>query len=361
MAENKLSVKTGRDLGLQFVDNPHRMVGQDGAFSIPLNGDTLWFFGDTLIGERTPGESLWYPGGEWVGAGDMSGKGKFEKMLNNTGLILPAQSGRNGLKDYQYICDETGSIRPLIPLLNWEDPDVIRVWCLHGICIGNMVYLYFIKIRMLEEGPLPANFEIIGSGLAVGSKRDWQFRRIFHNDTDILWQKDEPHFAASVLADARSDWLYLYGTKKIAGAKQQCFLARVKAEKITQTDRYEYLVSDDPAWSPELQKAIPVFGGMPNEMSVSYNAYLGCYLAVHSDDLTGRIVGRTAQHPWGPWSGAHLLWDVKVSDTKEIPYERLIYAGKEHPTLAADKGKTIYLTYIEFEEYFPHLIELELE
>src|SRR4051812_15441009 len=59
-----LRVAAARDLGPMFVDNPHCMVGQDGAFSIPLKpGQALWFFGDTLIGKRFPGESLWYRDG----------------------------------------------------------------------------------------------------------------------------------------------------------------------------------------------------------------------------------------------------------------------------------------------------------
>ena len=57
---HKLIVRKVRDLGPQFTDNDYRMVGQDGAYSIPLKNDTLWFFGDTLIGERAPGDSLWY-------------------------------------------------------------------------------------------------------------------------------------------------------------------------------------------------------------------------------------------------------------------------------------------------------------
>jgi hypothetical protein len=50
-----LRVASARDLGVLFARNPHRMVGQDGAFSIPLEpGRTLWFFGDTLTGRRPP-------------------------------------------------------------------------------------------------------------------------------------------------------------------------------------------------------------------------------------------------------------------------------------------------------------------
>ena len=31
-----LRVESARDLGPMFRNNPHRMIGQDGAFSIPL-------------------------------------------------------------------------------------------------------------------------------------------------------------------------------------------------------------------------------------------------------------------------------------------------------------------------------------
>ncbi len=114
------------------------MIGQDGAFSISLNEkETLWFFGDTLIGERTPGESLWYPGGKPVGPKDMSGTGKIKKMLNNTGLILTDITGENGLRNFKYITDSSHNIKQLIKLLPDENPDEIRVWCLHGVSIDR--------------------------------------------------------------------------------------------------------------------------------------------------------------------------------------------------------------------------------
>ena len=53
----QLKVKAVRDLGPQFVNNPHEMIGQDGAYSIPLKEGALWFFGDTLIGRRLPGKN----------------------------------------------------------------------------------------------------------------------------------------------------------------------------------------------------------------------------------------------------------------------------------------------------------------
>src|SRR3712207_5827032 len=108
----KLKVTSARDLGPQFVDNPHKMVGQDGAFSFPLpGGDSFWFFGDTLVGRRPVGESPWTIDGKLVDHRDMSGQGGYERMINNTGLILPKQTGENGLRDFRYITNPDGSLK----------------------------------------------------------------------------------------------------------------------------------------------------------------------------------------------------------------------------------------------------------
>src|SRR5688500_7979506 len=111
-----ISVESARDLGPLFADNPHRMIGQDGAFSIPLGDQTLWFFGDTLVGQRRPRESLWFPGGVPVGPRDMSGVGGVARMINNSGLLVPAGTGPNVLRRFRYICDERGQLKTLLPL-----------------------------------------------------------------------------------------------------------------------------------------------------------------------------------------------------------------------------------------------------
>lgn len=360
MRPRKLRIKSARDLGPQFVDNGHRMIGQDGAYSIPLNGESLWFFGDTLIGERAPNERLWYVGGQPVGPQHISAKGPIKRMINNTGLILRDKTGKYGLKNFSYICDETGNIKQLVPSLPDEPPDDVRVWCLHGCAIQNKVYLFFIEVRMHDEGLFPLNFKIIGSGLAVGSSYDWDFHRIRYKRSTIIWKKSEPHFGSAVLRGLEEDRVFIYGVLRDEEKIQKCYLARVKSQDMEQLEKYEYLASPDSHWSPQVKDAISVFTGMPNELSVSYNAYLEGYLAVHSLDTSGHIVGRTAPDPWGPWSEPTILWTVKPNYQKPLPYPPLIYAGKEHPELAEENGRVIYITYVEFEEYFPHLIEIIL-
>jgi len=364
-AARRLVVMAGRDLGPQFVGNPHRMIGQDGAFSIPLrDGTALWFFGDTLIGTRPPaGQSLWYDSaGQPVGHADMSGRGTIRRMLNNTGLILRDRTGRHGLRNFTYICDEHGELRTLIPLQGDEHPDWDRIWCQHGIEIDGMIYLSFIKVRMLPGNSplLPVPFEIVGSGLAVGSRDELRFRRIERNGDSILWRASEPHFATAMLLDQRDGLVYLYGTVK-QNDVQNCYIARTRPASLADISSYQYFTAEQ-RWSHDLSQAAAIFSRMPSELSVSFNRHLGGYLAVHSLDLTGRIVGRTAPNPWGPWSEPVVLWTVQPPPRpKPLPYPTLIYAGKEHPELSEQNGRIIYLTYVEFEEYFPHLVEVELE
>ena len=358
---SQFKVTAARDLGLQFTDNKHKMIGQDGAYSIPVNGESLWFFGDTLIGKRNPNQSLWYLDGRAVGAADMSGKGSIEHMINNTGLLLREQTGRDGLKNFQYILNDQGGLKNLIPLFDNEDHDEIRVWCQHGVTLGEIIYLSFVKVRMLEEpnGILPVAFEILGSGFARGSKNDWNFERILFEGNDLWWGMNDPRFASAICKSG--DWVYCYGVIADAQKVQQCYLARVRPENIEDKSKFEYLVSAAPQWDKNITDAIPVMNGMPNELSVSWNHYLDSYLAVHSMGLTGVTVARTAPHPWGPWSDPVDLWQVSTEHDKDLPYPKLIYAGKEHVELSEENGRIIYVTFIEFEDYFPHLVEITLE
>jgi len=357
----KFRIKNTRDLGPQFTKNDHKMVGQDGAYSIPLNGDTLCFFGDTLIGTRDPAISLWYMDGRAVGAADMSGKGTIDHMINNTGLILSEKTGENGLNNFKYVLNDQRGLKNLIPLYADEDHDEIRIWCQHGIALGDTVYLSFIKVRMLEEpnGVLPVAFEILGSGLAKGSTDNWNFERLKYNGYDLWWDHTQPRFASAMYRV--NDWIYCCGVIQDDNQIQQCYMARVKADQIEDRSKYVYLSSTKPDWDENLENAIPIFTGMPNELSISYNDYLKSYFAVHSVGLTGITVGRTAPNIWGPWSEPVDLWKVSTKHKNPRPYPKMIYAGKEHVELAKDNGRTIYVTYIEFEEYFPHLIEITLD
>ncbi|MEM8556334.1 MAG: DUF4185 domain-containing protein [Bacteroidota bacterium] len=368
MPPRPLRVAAVRDLGPQFTDNPYRMVGQDGAYSIPLGGAgpqeadrVFWYFGDTLIGERPPG-SLRDVFTHLAEIGEPEGHRPFERMPTNTGLVLPAQSGRDGLTGFVHLTDAHGEIRQLVPPGPGDRDGWDRMWCMHGIALGETVYLLYMHIRMLENkgGPFDLGFEIIGCGMAKGTVGDWQFERLHHAGEAMWWPYPQPQFASAVLQVESDDgpWLYFYGVTGYESGVQQAYLARVRPDDIEHLDRYAYLSGPEPTWSANIADAIPIFDGPPNELSVTWNAHLGSYLAVHSYNTDGKQVGRTAPHPWGPWSAPVTLWTVEGGPDKKYPVAA--YAGKEHPSLSEDGGRVIYVTYIEAEEYFPHLLEVTL-
>ena len=85
-------------------------------------------------------------------------EGHIRKMLNNSGLLLNNINCENGFHDFEYITDDSGNIKTLIPLLNAEHPDVIRVWCLHGVYLNEKIYLFFIKVKMIDRRNFPSKF-----------------------------------------------------------------------------------------------------------------------------------------------------------------------------------------------------------
>ncbi|MBC7188021.1 MAG: DUF4185 domain-containing protein [Calditrichaeota bacterium] len=336
----ELKVARARDCGLLFADNAVRMIGQDCAYSIPLpRGEALWVFGDTLLGTF-----------------DECGRRLVERMPSSTGLL-----SASGLRSYRYLTGDDGYPRQLLPWLPEEDPERYRIWPLHGIFLHGRVYLYFVRVELLPGRCWPYKFDVAGTGLAVADYPELAFERLVRQDSTIWWAAHEPCYGAAVLPVFEEGIVYVYGTWLREG-HHYCSITRVKAEQLDQPEAYEYLVSFAPEWSRKRQRAVPIMDGMPTEMSVSYNAYLGCYLAVHSWETTGKLVARTAPCPWGPWSQPQLLWTARVPLRNPLVYGGpLVYAGKEHPELAREQGRVIYLTFVEFEEYYPRLIEVTLE
>lgn len=340
--QKKLTVKSARDLGPLFYPNSVKMLGQDAAYSIPVQpGEALWVFGDTLIGTL-----------------DETGRRLMEQMPCNTGLICRDRDGANGLQKYDYLLDETGVPRQLIPLEPDEAPEVYRVWGMHGCHLDGKIYWYYIRIRIDPEGIWPYKFATAGSGLAVADYPELNFKRLSHQGTTLWWEDQAPCYGVAVLPTL--DFVYIYGTL-YRDQRHDCYLIRVRPEAIENPAAYEYLSDPAPHWTTDSAAAISIMEDMPTEMSVSYNAYLGCYLAVHSLKTRGKIVGRTASTPWGPWSEPVVLWTSKVPLRNPLVYDGpMVYAGKEHRELARENGKIIYLTCVEFEEYLPRLVEVEL-
>jgi len=142
------------------------------------------------------------------------------------------------------------------------------------------------------------------------------------------------------------------------------FLARTRPEQLADPASYEYLVEAPtvsapdvrPKWARVFATTAPLFDSVPNEMSASWNEHLGVFVAVHAYLRDPLIVLRTAPALTGPWSEPEVVFrPSRVGD------DDLVYAAKEHPELAKDGGRVLYVTYVNSATYVSQMVEITLK
>jgi len=335
-------VRSVRYLGNQFTGNPVGVTGMDGATSTLLpTGESLWLFGDTVEG---PFDSIY--------GMDLSG------LCSNTGAIIPRQSASNGIRRFEFLA-QSGGKRPrqLVPFIAGEDPAKHRIWAIHGVCVDDQIYVFYHRITLIKDVDVFASFQLDGMGIARSKIGEFQFQRLTApDDSTLFWKGDAPTFG--VFVERKNDCVYLWGSLTTG-----MHLARTRPQDIADLASYEYLTEAPgatrpnvkPRWSKTFAPTGVLFDSVPNEMSAAYNQYLGKYLAFHSLHREHKIVMRTAPHITGPWSDGVVVYrPERIKDTD------LVYAAKEHPELAREKGRVLYVTFVNSTTYIPQLVELTL-
>jgi hypothetical protein len=330
-------------LGNQFLDNRVGATGTDGATSIVMpTGESLWVFGDTVEGPF-----------DTIHGFDLT------RCCSNTAAIVPQQDASRGIKQFRFLAQDGGNRpRQIVLFAPGEDPAVYRLWAIHGTCVGQQVYLFYHRITLLKGVDVFVNFQLDGMGLARANLDKLQFTRLTAPDgTREFWKGNEPSFG--VFVEKADDYLYLWGCLATG-----MHLARTRPESIEKLSSYEYLVEAPtvrqpnlaPRWSSAFQPTAALFDSVPNEMSAAYNPYLGKHVAFHTLHRENKIVMRTAPRITGPWSNGEIVYRperIKESD--------LVYAAKEHPELARDSGRVLYVTFVNSTSYVPQLIEVRLK
>ncbi len=336
-------VASVRHLGNQFLNNRVGVSGADGATSTVLpSGDSLWVFGDTVEGPFKTIHGL-----------------NLAKLRSNTAAIAPRQDASRGIERFRFLADSDGKRpRQIVPFAADEDPARHRVWAIHGLCVGRQIYLYYHRITLLEGVDVFVNFQLDGMGLARADVDDLQFTKLTAPDeTREFWKGDEPSFG--VFVERADDYVYLWGCLATG-----MHLARTRIGSIEDLTSYEYLVAAPtasqpdvlPRWSKKFESAAPLFDAVPNEMSASYNPFVRKHIAFHSLHREHKILMRTAPRRTGPWSAGEVVYQPK-----RIGDGDLIYAAKEHPELASEGGRVVYVTFVNSTTYVPQLIEVRLK
>lgn len=150
-------------------------------------------------------------------------------------------------------------------------------------------------------------------------------------------------------AAARDDYVYIYSPDS-PGAydpADRMVLARVPKYRLTDKSAYEFLKSNQPSWTKDINErgAAFSFPGHCYRTGVTYNAPLKRYLWVqilpeskHPEGprFQGGFGIYDAPEPWGPWTTVYFTteWDVGPGETASFPTK----------WISAD-GKTLYLLF----------------
>lgn len=343
LVAQSVTVKSVENRGLLFTDNQAGVDGTDAGYSLPIGSKTLWMFGDVFLTSPTT------PHKDFLGS------------LSNCGLIVSRGSGTSPLKSYLFLSDpKTKLARPLLP----NDPTDganVRYWPFGSWydSAHNLAYLFYGRILTTGSGALA--FRSVGNGLAVAdtSRPDnIEFKKIPSNSDNIWWKSDPDAtiYGSAVVTGNTDGYIYVVGQREGRGGKR-ARLARVKPTGIADKSAYQYLGARA-TWSSRELDAVDIEGieNFPSELSISYNRYVGGYLASFSVGISDNIRLYVSDNPWGPYRKI-----AEISAPHRILGKGFCYAGKEHPELNQESGKIVYITYVDSERYWLRMLKVTFQ
>ena len=303
------------DLDARF-NSADGWVGADGIYSAALPGNrTAWLFSDT-----------------WTGA-VRDGKRVQTRMINNSVGI----SEGAGPATFYYPTNAEGQATSL-----FAPPDGRGwYWLWAGLPDGGRLALFAARVEKTNGGGA-FGFRVFGTALGeVANPQDaptaWRMR--WQNLPDA-WQ---PRVFWGSAALGRDGFDYVYGYHENGGQgldfQRHMLLARAPSGKLGDFSAWRFFGKG--AWRETPQEAEPLCPGVATEYSVTYiPAHKRYLLVTHDLFLSPKIVARTAESPWGPWSDKTDLYTCPEADSARGVF---CYAGKLQPGLSDEQ--TLVLSY----------------
>jgi hypothetical protein len=293
-------------------------IGADGAYSVALSPKrTLWLFSDTWVGKVRDGRRT------------------DATIVNNT---VGVQEGISGRVAFTIARGENGKPSALIAPSDGRG----WFWLQAGAADRGRLSLFLNQVEKTDDKSV---FGFRSVGLWLGTVADagkppesWRVEQVkmpnavFSKDRILAW-------GAAVLRVG--DDLYVYGADERRGKgplDRQMVVARVPASSVARFAAWRYF--RDGEWGEDFRNSSALAGDVATEYSVT--PFGKRYLAVYTErGLSPRILGRTAEQPWGPWSAPFLLYECpEMSRDKKV----FCYAAKAHPALSSDR--TLVVSYV---------------
>jgi serine/threonine protein kinase len=311
-----ISVENVRDVGRVRV--APRVLNRNGGQSASVGGRQVWVFQDTTtLGFDDAGkreiDTSW-------GVADPAKGGNVPTVTG------PTDSAGTPVDLLPWTAEETGGpYRLQVRAVLWDRP-------------RDRALMFYTKAQ--KDPQARFGERRVGTSLALWARADAPaVRPVLRPESDeptLLFGADEPPWGSAALAIG--DWLYTYACEQAKGSLDvPCLLARVPLDRVL--ERAEWRFYAGRSWSADGRAAKPVMNAHV-QMSVTWNDYLGKYLAVYTRILSSLLEIRTADRPEGPWSEG-----IIVEGFPPPTVWPWIGLGFVHPELARDGGRVQVVTY----------------
>ena len=295
-------------------------IGADGDFTVSLkNGLTLWLFSDTFIGEVRDGRRI------------------HATMINNSAAWQHGIDPTHSRVEFFYGKSTDGKPTSLV-----TPPDKKGwFWLFDGVMARGRLCLFLLQFERTDDQS-GFGFRQIGTWLGevstpLAPPTQWHitYRR-------IPFAQSGPNgsrlFGSATLS--QNGFVYVYGTDERKGSGRRMILARAPEGKLGDFSTWRFRTGS--AWSPKVEEAEHLCGGIATEYSVSWLRTLRRYVLIcTANGLSEKIIARTAPEPWGPWSPAKVVY---LCPESKLGKQVFCYSAKAHPMLATAPDELI-LTY----------------
>ncbi len=306
-SETPATVASTREVGP--VRKPDAVAGRDGAQSALLGGRLTWIFGDTFYATRSVDGTNYRT--NTATTADPSAPLATAEPLDANGVPFAALAWTPDEVAYNAA---SGSGTDRVALWNAG----LLADTPRGSLLGFYEKLY----------TKPSGWEAAGIGtarFAPGATAGTRAPGLLFDHA-----AGEPLFKHAMLHEGT---VYLYGALAGSGGVARAPLASAEM-------RSAYTFWSGSSWSADVRRAAPLVGGIPGDLSVAWNAYLGRFVGVSVAFGSRTVTFRTAPRPEGPWSAARPLFETQAGANGQP-----VYAATQHEALARDGGKTIAVSY----------------
>lgn len=305
--------------------NNGSVLGHDNGSSVLYGGKSYWFFADT--GTDANGN----------GVQDATGDG----FIGLSTVASTTDLNAADCMDMTYRASG-GTAQSLFPT-SAKKLDECLLWAAGAVVANNQIYLYGAGVKLNAQGecklgnPAEVFLSKVDPTTMAGTR---VVTTQSASDTGFSepFLVTEPDGCGGTIK-----WVYLTGTKPLGGNVTGYLLARVAEANIENPAQYQYwngsswVVNNPNAAAPLFSEWLAA-----NSVVITYNSYLGRYMAVYTCGVTTSVCARTATTAGtsaaalvGTWSDAVALYSCPGDFFN-------CYAAHPHPEYG--NGSTLYIT-----------------